>query len=131
MTACDLAAAGISGEDALARLTGAFCCILSCIVCMPGTGSERGVTGVCARGWLGSQLSARMSIAAAASLNLTPPPRHTHTHTEPFITRAALLKAFGPQLAPEVAARYLLEGQGPGGFRLRPEWASEKVLCVL
>jgi hypothetical protein len=34
---------------------------------------------------------------------------------------------FGAELASEVAARYFIEGQGPGGFRFRPEYYSEKV----
>lgn len=46
---------------------------------------------------------------------------------EPYVTKALLLKLFGPELASEVAARYFIEGQGPGGFRFRPEYYSEKV----
>jgi hypothetical protein len=34
---------------------------------------------------------------------------------------------FGPELAAEAAARYLIEGQGPGGYKFRPEFYSEKV----
>lgn len=43
------------------------------------------------------------------------------------MTKALLLKLFGAELATEVAARYFIEGQGPGGFRFRPEYYSEKV----
>lgn len=43
------------------------------------------------------------------------------------MTKALLLKLFGAELATEVAARYFVEGQGPGGFRFRPEYFSEKV----
>jgi len=51
---------------------------------------------------------------------------------EPYVTKALLLKLFGPTLAAEVAARYFLEGQGPGGFRFRPEYLSEKVMtCAM
>jgi hypothetical protein len=46
---------------------------------------------------------------------------------EPYVTKALLLKLFGPELASEVAARYFIEGQGPGGFRFRPKYRSEKV----
>jgi hypothetical protein len=42
------------------------------------------------------------------------------------VTKALLLKLFGPELVPDVAARYFLEGQGPGGFRFRAEFMSEK-----
>lgn len=50
---------------------------------------------------------------------------------EPYVTKALLHKLFGPTLAAEVAARYFLEGQGPGGFRFRSEYLSEKVrLCT-
>ena len=37
------------------------------------------------------------------------------------------LHMFGAELASEVAARYFIEGQGPGGFRFKPEYYSEKV----
>jgi hypothetical protein len=47
--------------------------------------------------------------------------------TEPYVTKALLHKLFGAELAGEVAARYFIEGQGPGGFRFRPEYYSEKV----
>ena len=43
------------------------------------------------------------------------------------MTKALLLKLFGAELASEVAARYFIEGQGPGGFRFRPDYYSEKV----
>ena len=46
---------------------------------------------------------------------------------EPYVTKALLLKLFGAELASEVAARYFIEGQGPGGFRFRPDYYSEKV----
>ena len=46
------------------------------------------------------------------------------------MTKALLLKLFGAELATEVAARYFIEGQGPGGFRFRPEYFSEKVGCL-
>lgn len=52
---------------------------------------------------------------------------HHGMHAEPYVTKALLLKLFGPELASEVAARYFMEGQGPGGFRFRPEYCSEKV----
>ncbi|WIA18222.1 hypothetical protein OEZ85_009694 [Tetradesmus obliquus] len=48
--------------------------------------------------------------------------------TEPYVTKALLRKLFGPELAAEAAARYFIEGQGPGGYRFRPEYYSEKVL---
>lgn len=71
----------------------------------------------------------------------TPCPTHPHTLPttitttsclsfdlpEPYVTRALLVKLFGPELASEVAARFFMEGQGPGGYRFRPEYASEKV----
>ncbi len=51
--------------------------------------------------------------------------------TEPYITRTLLYKTFGADLAAEAAARYFIEGEGPGGFRLRPEYTSERVcVCV-
>lgn len=40
-------------------------------------------------------------------------------------------KLFGPELAAEVSARYFIEGQGPGGFRFRSEYHSEKTLAQL
>jgi hypothetical protein len=46
------------------------------------------------------------------------------------VTRALLHKLFGPELAAEAAARYFIEGQGPGGYRFRPEYYSEKVRCL-
>jgi hypothetical protein len=46
---------------------------------------------------------------------------------EPYVTKALLHKLFGPELAAEAAARYFIEGQGPGGYRFRPEYYSEKV----
>jgi hypothetical protein len=45
---------------------------------------------------------------------------------EPYVTKALLLKLFGAELTSEVAARYFIEGQGPGGFRFRPECARVK-----
>lgn len=50
---------------------------------------------------------------------------------EPYVTKAFMNKLFGPELAAEVAARYFIEGEGPGGFRFRPEYYSEKVLWEL
>lgn len=49
---------------------------------------------------------------------------------EPYVTKALLRKLFGPELAAEAAARYFIEGQGPGGYRFRPEYYSEKVRLV-
>jgi hypothetical protein len=46
---------------------------------------------------------------------------------EPYVTKALLHKLFGPELAAEAAARYFIEGQGPGGYKFRPEYYSEKV----
>eukprot|EP00878_Enallax_costatus_P029222 GHUV01031667.1.p1 GENE.GHUV01031667.1~~GHUV01031667.1.p1 ORF type:complete len:243 (+),score=14.94 GHUV01031667.1:61-789(+) len=51
--------------------------------------------------------------------------------TEPYVTKALLKKLFGPELASEVSARYFIEGEGPGGYRLWPEYYSEKVLWEL
>eukprot|EP00878_Enallax_costatus_P005731 GHUV01006009.1.p1 GENE.GHUV01006009.1~~GHUV01006009.1.p1 ORF type:complete len:779 (+),score=167.27 GHUV01006009.1:209-2338(+) len=51
--------------------------------------------------------------------------------TEPYVTKALLKKLFGPELALEVSARYFIEGEGPGGYRFRPEYYSEKVLWEL
>lgn len=50
---------------------------------------------------------------------------------EPYVTKTLLKKLFGPELASEVSARYFVEGEGPGGYRFRPEYCSEKVLWDL
>eukprot|EP00879_Flechtneria_rotunda_P016824 GHRR01017609.1.p1 GENE.GHRR01017609.1~~GHRR01017609.1.p1 ORF type:complete len:841 (+),score=284.87 GHRR01017609.1:629-3151(+) len=89
------------------------------------------IPGNCATGLLGYfRPSIPLTVKELESRGMTGADTLTRL-TEPYVTKALLNKLFGPQLAAEVAARYFIEGEGPGGFRFRPEYFSEKALWDL
>ncbi|KAI8466522.1 MAG: cytosolic 4-alpha-glucanotransferase [Monoraphidium minutum] len=52
--------------------------------------------------------------------------------TRPYIREHLLAKTFGPELATEVAARYLVEDPAqPGSFSFRPQYESEKAIAAI